>query len=158
MKRLVFTLGLASVFLLGAWTIKNSVAQSSMHSMSHKMSGMTHAKMSMMPVENKKKVEQTLSLIQSIKMKDMKNGTYNCCLKHSCIDCAATMGACDCGKKLLAGKPVCNECKGGWYAGDGKFSGIKPSQVKTLPRGMMGHMHNMKGMHGMHGMHGMGKM
>lgn len=152
MKRLAFGLSVVCVLLLGAWTIKSSMAQSSMNSMSHKMMGKSHHIMAMAPVENKQAVENTRSLIHIIKSKDMKNGTYKCCLKHSCIYCAAMEGACDCGKELLAGKPVCNECKGGWDAGDGKFSGIKPSEVKTMPRGMMGKMHNMKGMHGMNHM------
>ena len=35
---------------------------------------------------------------------------------------------------LRAGMAVCNECKGGWHAGDGAIAGINSDDVKTIPR------------------------
>ena len=64
-------------------------------------------------------------------------GNYTCCLKHPCDYCEIHMGACPCGKHVRMGMPVCSECKGGWMVGDGAVHGIKPSQVKGMPRGMM---------------------
>jgi len=37
-------------------------------------------------------------------------------------------------------KPVCNECKGGWSAGDGAISAKNADELKTMPRGMGGKM------------------
>jgi len=47
-----------------------------------------------------------------------KKGMYNCCLKHPCDWCALKMGVCPCGKSAAMSMPVCDECKGGWAAGD----------------------------------------
>jgi hypothetical protein len=62
-------------------------------------------------------------------------GNYNCCLKHDCDLCALHNGACHCAAMLASDKPVCNECKGGWDAGDGEVPGKKAADVKTKSRG-----------------------
>ncbi len=72
--------------------------------------------------------------IEGYKQKAIKEGKYTCCLRHPCDFCAVHMGQCPCGKNAAADKPVCNECKGSWYAGDGAVPGKTPDQIKTLPR------------------------
>ena len=74
--------------------------------------------------------------IQDQKAAAMKSGKYNCCLKNSCDYCALKMGECPCGMNAANDMPVCNECKGAWYAGDGAIPGKTPEQIKTMPRGM----------------------
>lgn len=74
--------------------------------------------------------------IQDQKAAAMKSGKYNCCLKNSCDYCALKMGECPCGMNAANDMPVCNECKGSWYAGDGAIPGKTPDQIKTMPRGM----------------------
>ncbi len=78
-----------------------------------------------------KKAEQS---IQDQKQKAMKEGKYGCCLKHPCDHCALKMGECPCGMSAASDKPVCNECKGGWYAGDGVVPGKTADQIMTMPR------------------------
>ncbi len=74
--------------------------------------------------------------IQDQKAAAMKSGKYNCCLKNSCDYCALKMGECPCGMNAANDMPVCNECKGSWYAGDDSIPGLTPDQIKTMPRGM----------------------
>lgn len=66
-----------------------------------------------------------------------KEGVYSCCLKHPCDQCIVNMGACPCGENIVNGDPVCHECKGGYYAGDGKFEDIDPDDIAVFPRGEM---------------------
>ena len=73
--------------------------------------------------------------IQSEKKAQAKKGHYGCCLKHSCDFCAMSMGSCPCGMAAAKDMPVCNECKGGWAAGDGAIPGKKAEDIKTMPRG-----------------------
>ncbi len=136
MKRLVIVLCALCVLTLVGWSRTRAHAQGGM---------MMH------PVP--KAVKNVQKAVMSIKMKAEKAGRYNCCLKHSCNSCAMMMGMCPCGKMASMNKPVCNECKGGWYAGDGDVPGKTANEIKTMPRGMkmmMGKMHgNMMGkMHG----------
>ncbi len=72
--------------------------------------------------------------VQDQKIKAMAAGKYACCLKTSCDFCALKMGECPCGMNAASDKPVCNECKGGWHAGDGAIPGKTPDQIKTMPR------------------------
>src|SRR5438067_1109716 len=72
--------------------------------------------------------------IQGQKQTATKTGKYACCLKHACDSCALKMGQCPCGMNAAQDKAVCNECKGGWHAGDG--AGKTAEQIKTMPRGM----------------------
>lgn len=74
--------------------------------------------------------------IKEQKQKAMAEGKYKCCLHHSCGWCAIHMGECTCYQNAASDKPVCNECKGGWYAGDGRVPGKTPDQIKTMPRSM----------------------
>ena len=74
--------------------------------------------------------------IQDQKQQAMSEGKYTCCLKHPCDFCALKMGECPCGINAAKDMPVCNECKGSWYSGDGAISGKTPEQIKTMPRGM----------------------
>jgi hypothetical protein len=84
-----------------------------------------------------KELKQADSAVGKAKADAMKKGTYTCCLKHPCDVCALHMGACPCGKNVAADKPVCNECKGGWDAGDGAIPGKTAADIKTMPRGPM---------------------
>ncbi|MBI1756441.1 MAG: hypothetical protein HYR64_04960 [Fimbriimonas ginsengisoli] len=70
------------------------------------------------------------------KARQVKKGMYGCCLKHSCDFCAMHMGNCECGEMATMDQPVCNECKGGWAAGDGRIAGKSADAIKTMPRGM----------------------
>lgn len=72
--------------------------------------------------------------IQKQKQKAMQSGKYGCCLKHPCDHCAVKMGECPCGMNATNDMMVCNECKGGWAAGDGVVLGKTPDQIKTMPR------------------------
>jgi hypothetical protein len=76
--------------------------------------------------------------VQQQKQKAMKAGNYGCCLKNACDFCALKMGECPCGMNAAKDMPVCNECKGGWYAGDGALPGKTADQIKTMPRMGMG--------------------
>ncbi len=126
MKRLVVLVCAICVLTLAGWSMSRAHAQGGM----------------MMP-KVPKAVKNVQRQVMAIKAKAMKAGKYNCCLKHSCNSCAMMMGMCPCGKMAAMGKPVCNECKGGWYAGDGQIPGLTANDIKTMPRGMkmMGHMH-----------------
>jgi hypothetical protein len=84
-----------------------------------------------------KALKRAAATVQKVKAEALKKGMYNCCLKHPCDWCALKMGACPCGKNAAMGKPVCNECKGGWEAGDGAIPGLTADQIKTFPRGAM---------------------
>ena len=92
-----------------------------------------HAMMKMMQSRSKA-LKQADATVTKEKQKAMKAGKYNCCLKHPCDFCALKMGACPCGKMATMDKPVCNECKGGWAAGDGAISGKTADDIKTMPR------------------------
>ncbi len=72
--------------------------------------------------------------IQKLKQEAIGAGKYACCLKHSCDSCALKMGQCPCGMNAANDKAVCNECKGGWHAGDGAIAGKTADQIKTMPR------------------------
>ncbi len=72
--------------------------------------------------------------IQDQKTQAIAEGNYSCCLRHSCDYCALNMGQCPCRPNLQRGMAVCNECKGGWHAGDGAIAGIDADDVKTMPR------------------------
>jgi hypothetical protein len=79
-------------------------------------------------------VKQAVAAIQKDKQKLIDAGTYDCCLKHPCNQCMVNMGACPCGARAENNQPVCHECKGGWYAGDGNIPGKTADQIKTMPR------------------------
>jgi ribonucleotide monophosphatase NagD (HAD superfamily) len=72
--------------------------------------------------------------IQTQKKTAASEGRYSCCLKQACDHCALKMGECPCATNLQKGMAVCNECKGGWHAGDGAIPGIDPDDVTTMPR------------------------
>ena len=90
--------------------------------------------MKQMMMNRPKAMKKADSSIQKQKQKAMAAGKYACCLKTSCNSCALKMGQCPCGMNAANDKPVCNECKGGWYAGDGSIPGKTADQIKTLPR------------------------
>lgn len=75
--------------------------------------------------------------VQNQKEEAAKQGKYTCCLRHPCDHCAMKMGQCPCGPNVVKGMPVCNECKGAWYAGDGAIPGKSAEDIKTLPRPAM---------------------
>lgn len=72
--------------------------------------------------------------IQAQKKQATSQGTYGCCLKQACDHCALKMGECPCRMNLQKKMAVCNECKGGWHAGDGAVPGVNADDVTTLPR------------------------
>ena len=92
--------------------------------------------MKQMMMNRPKAMKNADKAIQSQKQEAVKAGKYMCCLKHPCDTCALKMAACPCGQNALKDRPVCNECKGGWYSGDGAVPGKTADQIKTMPRGM----------------------
>ncbi|MGC8667218.1 MAG: hypothetical protein ACP5VE_03750 [Chthonomonadales bacterium] len=92
------------------------------------------AMMREMMMNRPKALKQADQTVQTEKKKLMSDGKYGCCLKHPCDLCALKMGACPCGMNAASNKPVCNECKGGWYAGDGAIAGKSANDIKTMPR------------------------
>ena len=129
MKR--WLLVVAAVLAVGfsGWGVSRVIAQGKMDH------DMAMQKMMMSRSAALKKADMT---VQSEKAKLAKAGKYGCCLKHSCDFCALKMGGCPCGKMASMDKPVCNECKGGWAAGDGAISGKTSDDIKTMPRMDMG--------------------
>lgn len=86
------------------------------------------------PATGKESEIDLKTLVAERKKQAMDEGKYECCLKHPCDQCLINMGMCPCEENLKAGKEVCHECKGGWMAGDGHVEGIKPEDVKVMPR------------------------
>ncbi|HXH60801.1 MAG TPA: hypothetical protein VNI20_05525, partial [Fimbriimonadaceae bacterium] len=76
-------------------------------------------------------VKDAVATLAKAKQEAEKNGTYNCCLMHPCDQCMLMMGSCPCGKSAADGMPVCQECKGGWDAGDGDVPGKKAEDIKV---------------------------
>ena len=93
-----------------------------------------HAMMMKMMANRPKALKQADKTVMAARHTAMKGGMYNCCLKHPCDWCALKMGSCPCGKMAAMDKPVCNECKGGWAAGDGAVAGKTADDIKTFPR------------------------
>jgi hypothetical protein len=79
-------------------------------------------------------LKSAAATVEKFKQQAIRAGRYRCCLKHPCDYCALHLGTCPCDAQLDAGKPVCSECKGGWYAGDGEAKGKTADQIKTFPR------------------------
>ncbi len=92
--------------------------------------------MKQMMMNRPKAMKRADDAIQKQKAQAIKEGKYTCCLRHPCEYCALKMGQCPCGMNAAKDMPVCNECKGGWHAGDGAIPGKTPEQIKTMPRGM----------------------
>lgn len=90
--------------------------------------------MKKMMMNRPKAMNKADAAIQKQKKTAIGEGKYACCLKHSCNSCALKMGQCPCGMNAANDKAVCNECKGGWYAGDGAIPGKKAEDIKTMPR------------------------
>lgn len=126
MKRGITALMLALIVGLTGWGISRVVAQDHM--------GDDMAMMKKMMMDRSKALKQADMTVTNEKHKAMKAGKYNCCLKHPCDWCALKMGSCPCGKAASMDKAVCNECKGGWAAGDGAISGKTADDIKTMPR------------------------
>ena len=128
MKRGVLVLiALIMVPVMGLGVV-SAVTQTSMDEMMDMMrQKMMNRPAAMMDADN---------AVQAQKAAAMQAGTYNCCLKNSCDYCALKMGECPCGMNAANDMPVCNECKGAWYAGDGQIPGKTADQIKTMPRGM----------------------
>jgi hypothetical protein len=90
--------------------------------------------MKKMMMERPKALKNADATVGKEKAKLIEAGKYTCCLKHPCDYCALKMGGCPCGMNAQKDMPVCNECKGSWYAGDGAVPGKTADQIKTLPR------------------------
>lgn len=126
MKRWLLVLAAALAIGFVGWGVSRVIAQDKMDDQM--------AMMKKMMMNRSKALKQADMTVQSEKKKLVKAGKYGCCLKHSCDFCALKMGSCPCGMNAAADKPVCNECKGAWYAGDGAISGKTADQIKTMPR------------------------
>lgn len=61
----------------------------------------------------------------------VRDGSYKCCIEVPCLQCALDHQTCPCYNDLKKGKPVCNECYGGWQRGEGKDRSTNPKDVKT---------------------------
>ncbi len=130
-------LGLATLTLLaGGWGVSHpAVAQNSMPAMPQGNMAGNHAAMMMKMMNARpKELKKADMTVMQAKATATKKGMYNCCLKHPCDWCALKMGSCPCGKSAAMSMPVCNECKGGWAAGDGALPGLTAAQIKTFPR------------------------
>ncbi len=130
-------LGLATLTLLaGGWGISHpAMAQNPMPAMPQGNMAGDHAAMMMKMMNARpKELKKADMTVMQAKATAMKKGMYNCCLKHPCDWCALKMGTCPCGKSAAMNMPVCNECKGGWAAGDGAIPGLTADQIKTMPR------------------------
>jgi len=125
-KRLATVLASLLVIVLVGWAVQ-AVAQDD--AMMKQMEMMKQMMMNR-PAAMKKADES----IQKQKQTAMKTGKYACCLKTSCNDCALHMGECPCGMNAAKDMAVCNECKGGWHAGNGSIPGKTAEQIKTWPR------------------------
>lgn len=78
--------------------------------------------------------KEAMHLVMEVKRQEMAEGKYKCCLHHSCSWCALHTGACTCYSHAASGRPVCDECKGGWSVGDGRVPGKTASEIKAMPR------------------------
>lgn len=130
-------LGLATLTLLaGGWGVSHpAVAQNPAPAMPQGNMAGDHAAMMMKMMNARpKELKKADRSVMQAKATATKKGMYNCCLKHPCDWCALKMGACPCGKNAATSMPVCNECKGGWAAGDGAIPGKTADDIKTMPR------------------------
>lgn len=130
-------LGLATLTLLaGGWGVSHpAVAQNPVPAMPQGNMAGDHAAMMMKMMNARpKELKKADMTVMQAKATATKKGMYNCCLKHPCDWCALKMGACPCGKSAAMSMPVCNECKGGWAAGDRATPGLTADQIKTFPR------------------------
>ena len=127
-KRKGLVTALVALLLIGAagWGVL-AVAQSSEKAKQMEM-------MKKMMMNRPTEMKEAHKAIQEYKKKATAAGKYACCLKHPCDDCALKMGMCPCSKNVASDKAVCNECKGGWHAGDGAIPGKTADQIKTMPR------------------------
>jgi hypothetical protein len=53
-------------------------------------------------------------------------------MNSTCKLCGLHFAMCPCARNLVAGKPVCRECKAGWDVGVGRVAGIKAFEVKGI--------------------------
>ena len=132
MKRWLMVVAAVLAVGFSGWGVSRVIAQGKMDD--------DMAMMKKMMMSRSKALKRADMTVQAEKKKAMKAGNYGCCLKHSCDVCALKMGSCPCGKMAAMDKPVCNECKGGWAAGDGAISDKTAEDIKTMPRGMDGKM------------------
>lgn len=121
---------IAVVFIV--WGVARTAPQamSSQQGMSSQQMQMMKKMMMNAPKDSK----EAQRYIKEQKQKAMAAGKYNCCLKNSCNWCAVHMGQCTCYHNAANNMPVCNECKGGWYAGNGRVPGKTADQIETMPR------------------------
>ena len=125
-KRLVTVLASLLFIVLVGWAVR-AVAQDPAMMKQMEM-------MKQMMMNSPKAMKNADAAVQKQKQTAMKTGKYACCLKTSCDSCALKMGQCPCGMNAAKDMPVCNECKGGWAAGDGAIPGKTAEQIKTMPR------------------------
>ncbi len=79
--------------------------------------------------------------MDALKTRLTKDGKYGCCIQKpagskvsGCDICAKTVGSCNCGANLAAGKGVCGECYGAWKGGKGNpaFGKVDVKNMKIL--------------------------
>lgn len=85
--------------------------------------------------ENIKEAKRLLSVAKG---QLSREGKYNCCIEVPCDQCILEHQSCPCYEDLKNGKPVCNECYGGWQRGEGRDKKIDPKKIKTS---ISGHRH-----------------
>lgn len=90
------------------------------------------------PTKAQKDLKKAREAMDAYKTSLTKAGNYSCCMKMpmgskvgGCDTCAKTVGSCNCGANLAAGKGVCGECYGAWKGGKGN-SAFGKVDVKTL--------------------------
>lgn len=127
-RRRFFMSALLAVAVIGAGWGVLALAQSD-DAMSKQMEMMKQ-----MMMNRPKSMKKADAQIEKVKARAAADGKYACCLRHACSSCALKMGECPCGMNAAQDMPVCDECKGGWYAGDGAIPGKTADQIKTMPR------------------------
>lgn len=126
MKRVILGLSGLLVLAMAMWAVSHATAQNGADNGDAMMNKLSRSR--------PRALKSAAATVETFKQKAINAGKYRCCLKHPCDFCAMKLGTCPCDEQLDHGKPVCNECKGGWYTGDGEAKGKTADQIKTFPR------------------------
>ena len=93
-------------------------------------------------------LKKARTAMDTYKTRLTKDGKYGCCMTKpvgaktdGCDTCAKTVGSCNCGANLAAGKGVCGECYGAWKNGKGTpaFGKVDVKSLKILSSDHQGH-------------------
>lgn len=74
----------------------------------------------------------------------MEDGVADCCIDPGCGFCVIAADGCGCAGSLAKGGPVCPECWGGWRAEQGMLPGVKPENVKMLPKDQLKRLYDLR--------------